>query len=200
MTISLASALYYVALALPVPSTEPGEVKEERLGIIGEAIAWEVAVQPWPGRFSNVDLAALVLTVWHEETRLDARVHAGEEHPTWTSDHGRSRCLGQIQVSALVPLTEWVELAGTDLRSTRRCAAATIRVLRAHAVCAEEAKDPREAVARILARYGSGISCEPTAATRKRAERWAAVRIALARAVRDGPSGVALSLRQLSSR
>jgi hypothetical protein len=118
----LKEAILSLLLGLPATSSpESPEARAARLDTIAEAIADESR---------SVNDAAAILTIWWHESHLDERVHAGTAHPRWTSDRGRARCLGQLHESSLV--RDWAQLAGTDILATRRCAAATLRVLRAH--------------------------------------------------------------------
>jgi hypothetical protein len=158
--VALKDSLMRAALTMPRPH-DPGETEtqyRDRLRTIVDSIGDEA-----PSR----KMAFTVLVTWESESRFDRRVHAGLPHPVWTSDHGRARCLAQIQQSSLTP--DWSELAGTDGVSTRRCARATVRILLAQTrLCRSRGET---SLAGILAAYGSGRSCEPTPETSVRAAR-----------------------------
>jgi hypothetical protein len=161
-------AILAVLLALPSPwyadgPPETREAYEARLGTIAEAIAAEVergAV------LSKRDAAAALVSIWYGESRFALEVHAGTRHPVWTQDDGRAVCMGQLHASGLVPPHEWTGLAGTSLVATRRCAAATLRVLLAqYRRCGRD-------LARAFAAYGSGSSCQPTERTAARVAKY----------------------------
>lgn len=81
----------------------------------------------------------------------------------------------QIQMSRLVPQEEWEQLAGTDMESTRRCAAAGARVWVAQArrcgVWYGRRAD-RVAVEQASAAYGTGGQCVPGKRDRELGEQW----------------------------
>lgn len=156
-------AIFAVLLTLPPPyvSTESQDAYRARMTTIAEAVDVETKdVRGW--NLGQTQLAAILLTIWWEESRFDPLVHAGEQHPVWTSDKGKSRCMGQVQASGLVPTPEWALLAGTDLTSTRRCAAATVRVFVAQfRRCVPGGQSASKAsLARAIAAYG-GRACRP---------------------------------------
>ncbi len=159
--------LLAAALSLPAPWTKtPVETPEQyqaRLDTIAKAIAIEA-----PNKLT----AVTVLVVWYDESRFDRRIHAGEEHPIWTQDVGRARCLGQLHVSGLVPRAQWERLVGLDIDATRRCARATVRVLLAQRRLCRARGTP--GLAQTLAAYASGVTCRPDARSRKAAIRLAA--------------------------
>ncbi len=174
MTPSLHVALFTIATHLPtamVPrglSPEPPEYREARIDTISLAID-DVT--------NNPEEAAATLTVMYGESKLDPIIHAGGIHPVWTQDKGRARCLSQLHKSGQVP--EWATLAGTDYEATRRCALATIRVLRSSAwKCRVSLYTPTEAdMARVFAEYGLGAGfCRPTVQSMARARMWAGMR------------------------
>jgi len=109
--------------------TETGAEYEARLGTMAEALAAEAALLPpaWRSRRGQVEITTAAVTVWYWETMLVRSRHSGEV----TGDAGRAACLGQIHETGLVPRGEWEQLAGVDIGATRRCARATLRVLRA---------------------------------------------------------------------
>lgn len=166
--LAIKAALLTAALNLPMPyyKGQPPETRaqyEQRLEVIAEGIAVETAGTPvWGHR----RMAATVFMVWWHESRFAVEVHAGTRHPAWTQDDGRARCMGQLHVSGIVPPRDWARLAGTDLAATRRCAAATMRVLAAQARRCSGAP-----LAGVLGAYGRGHGCGATESSTRRARR-----------------------------
>jgi hypothetical protein len=170
MSSSLHVSLFILATHLPIAVTPKGltpetpESRASRLDTLALAID-DVTKTP--------EEAAAVLETMYGESKLDAIIHAGGKHPVWTQDHGRARCLSQLHKSGQVP--EWATLAGIDFDATKRCAAATIRVLRSSAwkchtnISTAAASD----MARVFAEYavGSG-NCRPTKQSAERAGAW----------------------------
>jgi hypothetical protein len=178
-TAALSKWLFETARDLP-RSHAPGEsMTEELLRLERITVAYAGAVVPyadgkgWTG--SELAMAVLILIV--EESQLDQRIHAGTGHPVWHEDRGRSKCLGQIQASRLIPAELWRTLTGLDEESTTRCAEATV------AVWVSQAKQcgvwygrraSREAVAETFMAYGSGGKCAPDDRAYERADKWLA--------------------------
>lgn len=138
---------------LSLPATKTPELPAERevsLGVLAEALVEEA---------KTTDSAAAVLTVFWFESHLDQLVHAGVSHPRWSSDRGRAACMGQLHRSKIV--RDWDSLSGTDLESTRRCVAATLRVLRSVSwACGYRGAFEGTTIARVFAAYGRG-RCPP---------------------------------------
>lgn len=171
---SLHVAILTIALQLPPAVTpkgivpEPVEDRTARYDTISLAID-DVSKTP--------EEAAAVLETMYGESKLDAIIHAGGKHPVWTQDRGRARCLSQLHKSGQVP--EWSTLTGTDFAATKRCAAATMRVLHSAAwkchtsISTATASD----MARVFAEYGAGTgACIPTAQSKARAFAWDGMR------------------------
>jgi hypothetical protein len=178
MTVTvIATWLLAAALAMPT-SKAPGETPEQvhaRLETIAVALATAAKEASTGEGWTSTEMAAAVLVLWNEETRFDLRVHAGEKHPQWTQDQGKSRCLGQIQASALVPPDEWAALAGTGEEATLVCARATMRVLRAQGRrCGTYlgVRADRRRVSVTFSAYGSGGKCKADDRSWTRADRW----------------------------
>lgn len=161
-------------------SSAPGETREDyeqRLGGMSAALAR--ATKPYANGlgWTTTELGLAMLTLWHAETLFDQRVHAGMQHPKWTQDKGRARCLGQIHVSLLVPQSEWERLVGTDEGATQMCADATARIWVAQArqcgVWYGQRAD-RNKVAKVFAAYASGGNCRPGERDWARADKWLA--------------------------
>jgi hypothetical protein len=136
----------------------------DRIAVIVRAVAEATAVPRKDGtyavvpptwRWHRTTLAAAVLTHFYEESRFALEVHAGEEHPVWTQDDGRARCLGQLH-AGFVPSHNWQELAGLDLDATKRCVLWTARALTRMALYCSPKKVRR--VEDILLPMFSGMS------------------------------------------
>ncbi|HTM44687.1 MAG TPA: hypothetical protein VL137_07010 [Polyangiaceae bacterium] len=150
--------LYAIALSLTPAWYAPGRNPEteiqyrDRVETIAEAIAAEV---------SDPELAAAVLVKWHAESggfRLS--VHSGER----LGDNGHAICLGQLHQSRDLLKEDWLRLAGTDLESTRRCAAATAKLLgKARRLCRDWG--------RAFSAYATGRGCQLVALGRERSKR-----------------------------
>lgn len=176
-TAVVAAWLFAEAMKLP-HTTAPGETHDDYTNRIRNITgrAAEEATPYADGRgWTSTELAALEVIVWNGESLFDARIHAGEPHPTWTQDHGLARCGMQIHAGGLVPETEWQKLAGTDEDSTRMCAKYGARVLVAMArQCGvwNGVRADRNRVAKTLAAYASGGNCMPGDRDWQRADRW----------------------------
>lgn len=109
------------------PETEAE--RRSRWSMIVETVA-DVSEQGYVD-FGAKDVAALNMTIFKWESALDYHVHGGEESPIGHQDHGKARCLGQIQQNS-TPEKEWKALAGRSPEATRRCAVATQRALQYH--------------------------------------------------------------------
>lgn len=159
-------------------SRAPDETPEQargRLEVATSSLAEAAKDQADGTGWTSTELAAWGLVLWHAETLLDARVHAGLPHPVWTQDRGLARCLGQLHASSLVPPDEWARLAGTDEAATLQCARATLRVAVAQGRrCGTYigVRASRERVAQVFAAYGSGGKCKPDDRAWQRADRW----------------------------
>ena len=160
-----------VLLLAPARSVDPTETAPDyttRLAVIAGSVLAEAELAD--SLLSTRELVAATLVVWHQETRYSRHVHAGGRG-RWGSDNGRATCLGQLHRTSLAP--DWDTLAGLDVAATRRCAAATMRVLSAHARSCG-----RGAAAAWLSGYGTGQGCRVVALGRKRARIY---RLALSR-------------------
>jgi len=173
----LAGWLYTSGLDLD-HSEAPGETREGYL-VRMEVIATELAGasrKVADGRgWTASELAMAILTLWHEETRFDERIHAGTKHPVWHEDYGRAKCLGQLHASLIIPKEQWAELTGTDHGRTRLCADATVKVWTSMAKqCGVwyGQRASRNAVAKTFAAYGSGGKCAPNDRAWARADKW----------------------------
>lgn len=176
-TSGLSRWLLEIARKMP-HSAAPGETHEqylERLNGMTKAVA--ISMKPYSNAqgWTTTELGLMVLEVWNAETLFDQRIHAGLDHPKWTQDSGRAKCMGQIHVSVLVPQEEWEKTVGTDEGATQLCADATARVLVAQArncgVWAGQRAD-RNKVAKVFAAYASGGACVPTERDYARADKW----------------------------
>lgn len=172
-------AAWLLAEATKMPlSPSPDETSLQvrtRLETIASSLAAAAKDQADGSGWTSTELAAAALVLWNEESRFDARVHAGLPHPVWTQDQGRARCLGQLHQSALVPPDEWARLAGTDEDATLQCGRATIRVLTAQGRrCGVYlgVRADRNRIAQVYAAYGSGGKCRPDDRAWQRADRW----------------------------
>lgn len=157
------------------PWYPPGENPETledyraRLDVIAEAVALEVPKVPW--YLGDEAMAAAVLTIWYGETRFAHEVHAlGQSR--WGQDVGKAKCLGQIHHSRIVPKAEWERLEGATLSATRRCANATMRMVRAMAYQCKTRQLQPSAFAHIFAAYGSGRGCAVSEEAQSRGRRW----------------------------
>jgi hypothetical protein len=176
---SAALAKWLLAVALSLPrSHAPDETRDaelERLKILASSMA-EAAVPYADGRgWTASELALAGLIIWHGETLLDERPHAGKPHPEWTQDNGLATCGMQLHTSKLVPPELWATLAGADEEATLRCARAGLLVLVAQArTCGvwRGRRADRDAVAKAMAAYATGGHCAPTEREWQRANRW----------------------------
>jgi hypothetical protein len=176
---ALTQWLFETAREMP-RSHAPGETPEEELSRL-ERIArgYADSVVPYAdGKgWTGSELAMALWILIYEESKFDLRIHAGTGHPIWHEDHGRSKCLGQLQESSLVPRDIWIDLAGTDEENTFRCAAATAKVYVSVASrCGVwyGRRASREAVAEAFMAYGSGGKCTPDDRAYARADKWLA--------------------------
>jgi len=174
---ALKEALLAVALGFPAPWYEPGKNPETpdeyraRLEIIAEAIALEATgADAWPHGAEGLASATLVL--WQAESRLSYDIHANTGNDPWGQDYGRARCLGQLHATGLVPQSEWETLAGSDLAATRRCANATMRVLRAQYWVCKSRAGAGDPIARMFEVYATGRSCNPGRRSHMRTQRY----------------------------
>jgi hypothetical protein len=122
-------------------------------------------------------LVAAVLAHWYEESRLAYEIHAGMDHPVWTQDLGRARCMGQLH-SGLVPDQDWLTLAGLDEKATERCALWTARAITRMALYCGQGKRGSDKLDDLLVPMFSamgGRGCAPTVAGRAKALRFSKI-------------------------
>jgi len=178
-TESLARWLFETAKELP-RSHAPGETEPEehaRLERVSKGYAQAVVPYADGKGWTGSELAMALLILIAEETKLDKRIHEGTGHPVWHEDHGRSKCLGQVQASGLVPRQIWATLTGSDDDATLRCAEATATVWVSMAKqCGVwySQRASRAGVAATFMAYGSGGSCTPDERAWSRADKWLA--------------------------
>lgn len=119
--------------------------------------------------FPAADAAAMTLTIFKWESALDYHVHGGEKSPIGHQDHGKARCLGQIQQNGK-STKEWKALAGRSPEATQRCVIAAQEALQYHVKrCKLRRKIPiakrwlaplnADEVAVLLHAYGTGHAC-----------------------------------------
>ena len=177
----LVAALLKAALALPhgLAPGETAEDREARIQTIVEANATAALAYANGKGWSALELGlAVTVLEGNESGGFDRRVHAGEEHPRWTQDHGLARCLGQLHETKAVgpvPRAVWERLAGLDVDSTELCARVTTEVLVAHAnQCGVflGRRANRDLVARAFASYAYGGKCIPEDRELRRAAQW----------------------------
>lgn len=159
-------------------SSAPGETKEaytERLTVITSATAQAARVFANGSGWTAKELAFATLVLINEESRFDLRIHNGDPHPLWHSDHGRSKCLAQVQKSRHVPPERWLSLAGTSPEATYACLlAGTELLVRQAKQCGvwNGQRATRDKVAMAFAAYASGGHCRPTDRDWRRANLW----------------------------
>ena len=173
---TLIAKLLVIAMALPPPwqTGEPVDAYQARVGVIVDAIGETVAEYP---KWKPAELAALLTVISYGESKWDPVIHAGGIHRVYHQDHGRAKCLGQLQPSGFVPTREWETLGGTDKAATVRCLTAMARVLSGfRRYCRyERGAMTRHRMAVIIGAYGTGRGCIATPQSRKRAKKWAAM-------------------------
>ncbi len=142
---------------------EPQAERAERLAVIEAAAALESDTPPDGWRWSGLALkATLLATTYEEGAHWSRSVHDGSR----LGDGSRARCLAQLhRHPSWVPGPMWRATTGTDLEATRLCMRGAARVL-AHysAACVTPWKAEREfeaSIARVVAGYGTGRSCNP---------------------------------------
>lgn len=176
-TAVIAAWLLVEAAKMPL-SHAPGETPDQlhaRLEVSTNSLAIAAKDQADGTGWTSTELAAWGLVLWHGETLLDARIHAGLPHPIWTQDKGMAHCFGQIHPSALIPPERWAKLTGTDEEATLQCARATLLVAVAQGRrCGTYigVRASRDRVAQVFAAYGSGGKCKPDDRAWQRADRW----------------------------
>jgi len=160
----------------PLGKTEPEDERFARLNTIARAVALEVKTLPDGWRWNSRVLAAVLLATSYEEgIRWRVDVHDGRT----TGDNGKARCLNQLwRHYRWMPKDKWLASTGTDLESTRICMAGAARIL-AHysATCVSPQraeKDVEGSLARIVAGYGTGTTCNENLPFAKRRARLAA--------------------------
>lgn len=144
---TLATALLTVLLQLPSPwfpvqhQPETEAERRDRLGRIVREVVRESSVVHEKVGWSTLRLSSLALVQGYNEGAFAYDVHAGiewPERPPPFGDHGRAKCLFQLQRSASsVPVTEWRpfepeehdELVGLEPEATRRCVRAGVRAI-----------------------------------------------------------------------
>lgn len=136
--------------------------------MVTETVAHE-SEQGW-NDFWHSDNTAITLTIFKWESgSFDYHVHGGEKSPIGHQDHGKARCLGQIQQNDMNE-AEWMALAGRDKASTSRCVIKTQEILRYHAERCKLRRNIHEAqrwraplteneVNLLLNAYGNGQAC-----------------------------------------
>ena len=156
------------------PNERPEEYRA-RIVDIATAEAEEAIPYATGQGWTATELAAAGSIIWHGETLLDRRIHAGEPHPKWTEDHHLARCGMQLHMTGIVPQDVWERLAGLGTDETHLCAQYGLRVVVAQArqcgVWAGQRADRRR-VAMTFAGYASGGRCVPTDRDWERADRW----------------------------
>lgn len=161
----------------PESPPETSAQRDARLEVAGAAAA-SAALNTEHG-FYPLQAAAIVGTIWYAESRNDYHVHAGSKSPIGHQDHGKAKCLGQIQTwpgNTLLTEAQWQALTGADYASTQRCADATVSYLWYHAQRCLRRKMPKNKrwqkplddgeVARLFAAYGEG-KCVPVGKSTK---------------------------------
>lgn len=137
-----------------------------------------LGVAPPTWRWGRKVLETAVLAHWYEESRFAYEVHAGIDHPVWTQDVGRARCLGQLHAGP-VPPQDWLKLAGLDEAATERCALWTARTLTRMALYCGRDKPVTNVLLGMFSAMG-GAGCAPTVAGRAKlarfAKMWRAIR------------------------
>jgi hypothetical protein len=176
--------LFNAIMAMPHAHApdETAEERIERFHVIAESNA-KAALALANGKGWSAWELGLAVTVLQgrESGGFDRRIHAGEEHPVWTQDHGLARCMGQIHAtveSGPVPLEVWNRLAGLDVDSTELCARVTAQLLVSYArQCGVYLghRANRNIVAQAFAGYGSGGKCTPSDEMWGRADQWVAL-------------------------
>jgi hypothetical protein len=174
-----AIAVWIAAELARLPGSHaPGETRDQynqRAAEISTALAEEAVPYANGMGWSATELAAAGAVIWYSETLLDKRVHAGEQHPVWTQDHGLAHCGFQLHVSGLVPLEVWERLAGLDADATHLCARYGLRVVVAQAhECGvfSGVRADRNRVAKTFASFASGGKCVPSDRDWQRADLW----------------------------
>jgi hypothetical protein len=122
---------WILALLMALPAhrldREPGEVREERMRVVAEAIEAAVIEAEHP---EPKELALLLVTTAFFESGLALHVHEGRCNVrAGECDHGRAKGLWQLHQSPMVPREDWRQLEGTDLESTRVGALYAARIL-----------------------------------------------------------------------
>jgi hypothetical protein len=168
------------------PETEAERI--QRFGVAAQAVGDESTSGRSP--LNPIDQAALISTVWKNETALDYAVHVGDiDSPIGHQDHGAARCFGQIHhTPTWITREEWLGLTGTSYEATARCAYWTNDMLRRQARrCLAKDRQWGEPLseyeaAQVLAGYGTGLSCEVQPRHAKRAADFVRIRARLLRA------------------
>lgn len=159
-------------------SHAPGETREEyvdRVTQIATALAEEATPYANGTGWTSTEIAAAGAVIWYSETLFDKRIHAGEQHPTWTQDHGLARCGFQLHVSGIVPQDVWERLVGLGTDATHLCAQYGLRVVVSQArQCGVfiGVRADRNRVAKMLASFASGGKCKPEDRDWQRADLW----------------------------
>jgi hypothetical protein len=186
----LFAALLAIVSNLTPAVTPAGEIPEtvaEREERYETIVAADLeAARETSGLWGLRSRAAGVVAVQYSETLLNRYVHAGIPHPDPDKhqDHGRAICLSSLHRTAWWTLEYWKSFAGTSFAASRRCALATIRVLKSAAYLCARGKTGEEAMAWTLEQYATGAKdCRPPCdESRKRAALWAGIAAQLGRA------------------
>lgn len=165
--------------------TEAYVDRRERLEVIAHAASIEAAAAPPGWRWTTLAMTATLLATSYEEgQRWALSVHDGSRLGDCDDDgtNCRARCVNQLHLHPTwVPGPMWRATTGTDLYSTQLCMRGAVRILShysARCVSPWRAKHDLEgALARVVAGYGTGHSCEPAGrpwarARAKRAVKW----------------------------
>lgn len=159
-------AAYEARITLAVHALSKATIHERKDGTY--------AVVPPNWWWHRKTLVVAVLAHWYEESRLAYEIHAGIDHPVWTQDLGRARCLGQLHVG-LVPANEWAALAGLDEEATERCALWTARALTRMALYCGKGRRGADKIDDVLLPMFSamgGNGCSPTVSGRAKLARF----------------------------
>lgn len=158
---------YILALALaspaPAGATESAEDRAARIGTIATAIAAEAPVQAQGSPVWTAPALAIAAYVKMEAESWRWKLEVHRDGPT-PDRGGRATCLGRIHATwpgGPVPRPLWRTLHGTSLEATRRCVAATMRVLVLHTERCRIWATDRRSVAVVYVAYGTGHSCDP---------------------------------------
>jgi len=162
-------AAYLERVPTSAADRETALERQKRRRRIARAVV-EVSRETRPAWLTERVAVAATMTIWHAESRFSQTVHAGGLS-RWGSDDGKSRCMGQVKVSAHLPKSEWEKTAGTDLEATKRCARATLRRFRGAAWACGRFTQSAASWRLAFRNYGTGGCDEPLPSEAKRAAR-----------------------------